>query len=209
MTNRSAGKTFHVQDYNLGATLGSGQAFRWVGRNGWWEGVTAGRHARLRQIPEGIEAEAPGRVEDWQWLEDYLQVQIDFPAVTGSFPDDEPMQRALQACRGLRLLRQDPWECLASFILSSTKQIVQIRQIVAALCDRFGDEIPSFDAETPARAFPSWEQLARVSRKRAEGVQNGISGALPPRHGPPSGGWKTGIAGNQKTAIRRGQSRPH
>ena len=136
--------------------------------------MTAGRHARLRQIPEGIEAEAPGRVEDWQWLEDYLQVQIDFPAVTGSFPDDEPMQRALQACRGLRLLRQDPWECLASFILSSTKQIVQIRQIVAALCDRFGDEIPSFDAETPARAFPSWEQLARVSESELRACKMGF-----------------------------------
>jgi 3-methyladenine DNA glycosylase/8-oxoguanine DNA glycosylase len=41
----------------------------------------------------------------------------------------------------LRVLRQDPWECLASFILSSTKQIVQIRQIVALLCERFGDPL--------------------------------------------------------------------
>ena len=51
------------------------------------------------------------------------------------------MRDAVAACRGLRLLRQDPWECLASFILSSTKQIVQIRQIVALLCERFGEPI--------------------------------------------------------------------
>jgi len=38
-------------------------------------------------------------------------------------------------------LRQEPWECLASFILSSTKQIVQIRQIVALLCERFGERL--------------------------------------------------------------------
>ncbi len=58
-----------------------------------------------------------------------------------TFPDDEPMRRAVASCRGLRLLRQDPWECLASFILSSTKQIVQIRQIVALLCERFGEPV--------------------------------------------------------------------
>jgi N-glycosylase/DNA lyase len=51
------------------------------------------------------------------------------------------MQTAVAACRGLRILRQDPWECLASFILSSTKQIVQIRQIIALLCECFGEPI--------------------------------------------------------------------
>jgi N-glycosylase/DNA lyase len=51
------------------------------------------------------------------------------------------MQTAVAACRGLRVLRQDPWECLASFILSSTKQIVQIRQIITLLCERFGEPI--------------------------------------------------------------------
>ena len=51
------------------------------------------------------------------------------------------MRNAVAACRGLRVLRQEPWECLASFILSSTKQIVQIRQIVSLLCERFGEPI--------------------------------------------------------------------
>jgi N-glycosylase/DNA lyase len=51
------------------------------------------------------------------------------------------MRAAVASCRGLRLLRQDPWECLASFILSSTKQIVQIRQIVSLLCERFGEPL--------------------------------------------------------------------
>jgi len=51
------------------------------------------------------------------------------------------MRNAVAACHGLRVLRQDPWECLASFILSSTKQIVQIRQIVTLLCERFGEPI--------------------------------------------------------------------
>ena len=68
---------------------------------------------------------------DWDWLTHYLQLHVDLSEVVRLFPDDEPMRAAVAACRGLRLLRQDPWECLASFILSSTKQIVQIRQIIS------------------------------------------------------------------------------
>ena len=77
---------------------------------------------------------------------------MDLDAVLKTFPDDAPMRDAVAACRGLRVLRQDPWECLASFILSSTKQIVQIRQIVALLCERFGEPPhPSCGHPLPAR----------------------------------------------------------
>jgi N-glycosylase/DNA lyase len=80
-------------------------------------------------------------VENWDWLRQFLQTDIDLAAVLKTFPDDEPMRTAVAACPGLRLLKQDPWECLASFILSSTKQIVQIRQIIALLCERFGEPV--------------------------------------------------------------------
>jgi len=80
-------------------------------------------------------------VSDWGWLADYLQLEQDLAPVLASFPDDEPIRKAVAACRGLRLLRQAPWECLASFILSSTKQIVQIQQIVARLCEQFGEQV--------------------------------------------------------------------
>ena len=66
-----------------------------------------------------------------------------------TFPDDEPMRAAVAACRGLRVLRQDPWECLASFILSSTKQIVQIRQIISLLCERFGEPLARLRPASP------------------------------------------------------------
>ncbi len=165
---------FAVQEYDLGATLSSGQAFRWAERDGWWEGVAAGRGARLRQTPRGIEAETTAAAPDWNWLAGYLQVDVNLPAVTASFPDDEPMRRARASCRGLRLLRQDPWECLASFILSSSKQIVQIRQIVAALCDRYGAEIPSFDPRRPARAFPAFERVAGLPESELRGCKMGF-----------------------------------
>lgn len=161
-----------VTDYDLGATLDSGQAFRWRRNEGAWEGVICGRWVRLRcRKPKpdetGLEArstviEATTAVPqtEWRWLTDYLQSEIDLGAVTGSFPVDPSMQSAVAACRGLRLLRQEPWEALASFICSSTKQIVQIRQIVELLSERFGESVPGLSGS--AWAFPTAERIAEL-----------------------------------------------
>ena len=149
-----------VRDYDLAATLSSGQAFRWKECNGFWEGIIGQRWVRLQSCGEGILAEAAKPVTHWNWLTHYLQIDVDLGGVLLSFPDDEPMRRSVAACRGLRLLRQDPWECLASFILSSTKQIVQIRQIVSALCERFGQPIEMPEEHPLTFSFPTPERLA-------------------------------------------------
>ena len=137
-----------VRDYDLTATLDSGQVFRWrrgadgsSARFNSWTGVVGKHQVRLTQTGDGIFAETARPVNNWNWLRDFLQTEIELETILKTFPDDAPMRSAVAACRGLRVLRQDPWECLASFILSSTKQIVQIRQIVALLCKRLGEPV--------------------------------------------------------------------
>jgi N-glycosylase/DNA lyase len=132
-----------VRDYDLAATLDSGQVFRWRRNEDSWEGIIGKQFVRLTQTQDGIRAQTAAPVADWRWLRNFLQTETDLAAVLKTFPDDEPMRAAVAACRGLRVLRQEPWECLASFILSSTKQIVQIRQIIALLCERFGEPLTS------------------------------------------------------------------
>ena len=147
-----------VQDYDLAATLDSGQVFRWRLEGNFWQGVL-GKHAvRLTQTAAGIQAQVAVPVENWDWLRHFLQSDVELSSVLKLFPDDEPMRHAVATCHGLRLLRQDPWECLASFILSSTKQIVQIRQIVGHLCERFGEPCGG-----EARAFPTPERIAAAT----------------------------------------------
>src|SRR5712675_1476812 len=119
---------FRVRDYDLAATLNSGQVFRWRQDENSWSGVVGKNFARLTQTDGGILAETSAGIDDLDWLRDFLQIGTYLNAVLKTFPDDEPMNRAVASCCGLRLLKQDTWECLASFILSSTKQIVQIRQ---------------------------------------------------------------------------------
>ena len=174
-----------VRDYDLTATLGSGQAFRWHPCNDSWASVVDRHWVRLTQTRGGIRAETAGPVADWRWLRDYLQTDVDLDAVLKTFPDDAPLRDAVAACRGLRVLRQDPWECLASFILSSTKQIVQIRQIVALLCERFGEPLEWCGTGPVARtgsvadrtlrfAFPSPEQIARATEAELRSCKMGF-----------------------------------
>jgi N-glycosylase/DNA lyase len=165
---------FPVADYDLAGTLESGQAFRWNHLDGGWNGVIQNHWVRLRADAFSITSEAAQPVTDWTWLKNYLQTDLDFGSVVASFPDDEPIRAAVNACRGLRLLRQDPWECLASFILSSTKQIVQIRQIVSVLCQRFGEPISAAAPYTPAFGFPSAARLARATETELRACKMGF-----------------------------------
>jgi N-glycosylase/DNA lyase len=176
-----------VRDYDLAATLDSGQVFRWRQNGNSWEGVVGKHFVRLTQTRAGIHAETATPVADWQWLRAFLQTETDLAAVLKTFPDDEPMRLAVTACRGLRVLRQEPWECLASFILSSTKQIVQIRQIIALLCKRFGEPLCSGGLQPPKddgsqsavtdrhyNSFPSPEKIAAVTEAELRACKMGF-----------------------------------
>jgi N-glycosylase/DNA lyase len=167
-------RTFAVSDYDLAATLTSGQAFRWQQQNRWWTGVIGDRWVRLHSDPGSITAETAAPVADWHWLTAYLQLDLNLAEVLRSFPDDAPMRAAVAACRGLRLLRQHPWECLASFILSSTKQIVQIRQITNLLCERYGEPLAVTPGWPGAFAFPCSARLARATEAELRACKMGF-----------------------------------
>ena len=174
MTGLETTKTFTLRDYDLAATLTSGQAFRWQPQGQGWVGVIGGHWVRLHPSPGSLTAETAEPVSDWHWLVHYLQLDTDLSEVLRTFPDDEPMRAAVAACRGLRLLRQDPWECLASFILSSTKQIVQIQQIIARLCECYGRPLAAAPGCTPAFAFPAPDRLARATEAELRACKMGF-----------------------------------
>jgi len=173
----SGNQHFPVQDYDLDATLNSGQVFRWREYGESWCGVIGSRWVRLCANDRSIYAETANPVSDWSWLTRYLQLELNIGSVLATFPVDEPMQAATAACRGLRLLRQDPWECLASFILSSSKQIVQIQQIVSLLCERYGERISVLPGYRPAHAFPSATRLGQLTETDLRGCKMGFRAA--------------------------------
>lgn len=154
-----------VSDYDLQATLECGQAFRWIRAGRGWESVVGDHWARVEPMPGGLRASWMGDAPAAPWLRHHLAADEALEPILATFPEDAPMRAAVARCRGLRLLRQDPWECLASFICSSTKQIVQIRQIVALLSERWGRVVPAPPEAVLRHAFPTPESVARAGEQ--------------------------------------------
>jgi N-glycosylase/DNA lyase len=174
VTGLETTRTFALRDYDLAATITSGQVFRWQSHEQDWGGVIGTHWVRLCSEPGSITAQTAEPVADWDWLARYLQLHVDMREVVRTFPDDEPMRAAVAACHGLRLLRQDPWECLASFILSSTKQIVQIRQIITLLCEHYGEPLAVAPGWPRASVFPSPARLARATEAELRACKMGF-----------------------------------
>ena len=169
----SKSKKFLISDYNLDATLSSGQSFRWQKLGNCWEGIIGDKWIRLRANHNCIIAESSSQQHNWEWLKKYLQLDFNLNNAIESFPDDKPMKNALNATPGLRLLRQDYWETLAAFILSATKQIVQIQQMVSLLSQRYGKQIAS-NGDLPAFTFPTIEAIADCSETELRACKLGF-----------------------------------
>lgn len=166
---------FTIPEYDFAATLDGGQAFRWRAIGVGWEAVVDGRWVRLVPICSTLQVSTAVPVTDWSWLRHYLALDEDLPAILETFPRDGVMPTAVQAVPGLRLLRQDPWECLASFILSSTKQIVQIQECVRLLCEKFGEVIPAGpEGSAQAWAFPHFHRLAAATETELRACKLGF-----------------------------------
>lgn len=143
----------------LAETLDGGQAFRWRAQDGGvWLGQWADNVVRLRLTPSGaLEFSAPATLAPSvvTALPRYLATDRDWPALTDSLPwrSDAHIARCLSAFPGLRILRQPFGETLLGFLCSATKQIPQIKEMLALLAERHGTEICRAGSPNPANNF--------------------------------------------------------
>jgi len=142
-------------DFDLTRTLDSGQTFHWETHGAGYVGtigelpVYAEQRGERLLVTRGAAAAARR----------YFALDHPLAEICRSFPDDPAMGAARDYCRGLRIMRQPTWECLASFITSSMKQVAHIRQMSRALRERFGTS--AVMDGTQIHAFPTAERLSR------------------------------------------------
>ncbi len=94
----------------------------------------------------------------------YFALDHALEEICASFPNDEGMNAARDFCRGLRIIRQPKWECLATFICSSMKQVAHIRQISRALRERFGRKQMIYG--THVYDFPTAERFCSTTEQQ-------------------------------------------
>ena len=144
--------------FNLDYTLESGQVFRWVNRGEWWYGVVSGGVLKVRQEGDSLKCSSSSDILDGSFVRDYFRLDDDLQEVNASIMKDKVVRQAVQRFYGLRLVRQERWECLASFVLATNSNIPRIRKMVEAVCSRYG---PTFEFEGVSYfAFPRPGSLA-------------------------------------------------
>jgi N-glycosylase/DNA lyase len=149
--------------FSLEYTLESGQLFRWERRGEWWWGVVPGGVLRMKQEGDLLRCSSSSERLDSEFVTRYFRLEVDLDHVLATISRDETISRAVEKFYGLRLVRQDPWECLASFVLATNANIPRIKKMVMAVCSRYGG-LFEFEGEKRA-AFPAAADLASASEK--------------------------------------------
>ena len=156
----------------LDHTLGCGQAFRWKADGDWHLGTVGDVALKVRRIPQGLEYHSsPPR--DASFVRSYFRLDDDLDAILEEISahsgrkGDRHMKEAVRRYRGLRLLRQDPWECLVSYVTSVVSNIPKISRCIENMARKHGERIVLDGWET--HSFPSPKALAAAG---ARGLKN-------------------------------------
>ena len=161
-----------VRDFSADRIFQSGQCFRFVREDdGSYTGVVRGCFANISYDNEEdiltiwsdyIPKSDTLRLRFWR---DYFDLDRDYHEIKRALSDTDPvMERAAIACSGLRVLNQEPWETLISFIISQNSNIPRIRSSIEMVCERYGERIGSFKNHD-MYAFPTIEALASASEE--------------------------------------------
>jgi len=159
-----------ASDFDLAMTLDSGQVFHWEKADNGFVGTIGDCAVYIEEWGELLRASvasASSRLisDDGQdahaTICRYFALDHPLAEICASFPDDPAMNAARHFCRGLRIIRQPKWECLATFICSSMKQVAHIRQISLALRRRLGERRKVGDHAV--YTFPPAQRIARAT----------------------------------------------
>ena len=138
-------------------TLCCGQVFSWDKRGDWWYGVAGDRVFKVRQVGGKFEY---ANVDE-AFVISYFGLDQDLQKIADAVNKDVHIAKALHEYWGLRLIRQDPWECLVSYICATYKSIPAIKHMLNNLAKKFGTKkvLDGYEFYT----FPQCETLASAT----------------------------------------------
>ncbi len=148
-----------VTEFSLKDTLDCGQAFRWQEKEpDIWHGVAFGKYLKIGIKGSEVTFYDTDKETFESIWQDYFDLQRDYSSIISVLSQNEVLASAASFANGIRILRQEPWEALCSFIISQNNNIPRIKGIVERLCNNFGDEISD-----GFFSFPSVKQIASLT----------------------------------------------
>ena len=138
---------------NLENTINSGQVFLWKQHQNNWFGVNGQDVLRITDSGK-IKSYAKQKI-------DFLREKDNLEEILRLISKDKTTRQAVKKYLGMRLLRQDPFQCLISFIVSSNSNIPKIKTCLENICKNFGDKV--FFENKEFFLFPEPKILASAS----------------------------------------------
>lgn len=164
-----------VRDFNIGQTLECGQCFHFkkLGEDDY--GISAyGKMLRVSQVEDVVTLHNT-TMHDYNYIwKDYFDLGRDYGAIKKHLlKEDSKLKEAIETMWGVRILKQDFFETLISFIISQNKQIPHIKQIVNTISKEYGTYIGTIEGEE-FYAFPTLEQMEQVSEEALRACKTGF-----------------------------------
>lgn len=126
-------------DVSLDPTLGCGQAHRWRKVGDTWTGVLGDDIVTMTQHGDCIEV---GGTDDRDLILSYLRSDDDLEEIISDISSRDGYVASLSSrCPGMRILRQDRWECLATYLLATNANVKRIGSMVESVCNEFGRDL--------------------------------------------------------------------
>lgn len=155
-----------VECLSLPLTLDCGEAFRWVEQeDGSWSGAAYGKYLNIKEENSNFILKDTS-LEDFEnvWR-NYFDLDRDYAAICAKLKEDELVRETIDEYYGIRILNQEPWEALVSFVISQQNNIKRIKGIIKRLCDTYGEEICD-----GWHAFPTSKTLSSLSVEDFEAI---------------------------------------
>lgn len=142
---------FNANDaLNVALTLDCGQAFRWSkNEHGLWHGVAFGKAVDIEQTENGMIVYGNISEDDDKLWTTYFDLERNYNEICERLKTDKWLNTAITQYNGIRILHQDTWEALCSFIISQNNNIPRIKGIIERLCTTFGDDLGNGDFTFP------------------------------------------------------------
>lgn len=153
----------NVKSFNLTHIFECGQCFRWnKNADGSYTGVVKNNVINIKMQEKNIHVKSYGEDNLEKLFSDYFDMQRDYEKIKSKLRKiDEHMKKSILYGDGIRLLNQDLWETIISFIISANNNIPRIKGIIERISKRFGNEI-IWNGEA-FYTFPTPEQLGKAS----------------------------------------------
>lgn len=164
----------NIHDFDINATLLSGQCFRFRKNDDKsFTGVVKNHILNLKYDEINNELIITG-IDEKQYLEfyeEYFDLKRDYNKIRKELEQDEVMKKAVQFSPNIKILNQEFWETLCSFIISQNNNIPRITSIIETLCKNFGTKIKD-DFYT----FPSAKTISQLDLNQINIIKSGFRG---------------------------------